>query len=412
MFKKIFSCFLITLMFCLNSLPVLADETAWLVNVKKTDTNSVKNIVDFYARQTNMPEVSSNSDYTFVVVSSQKGDFWVALYEKNADDVSLFIYSPSDKFSVQKDLKIRFKKNNLKFSNERSSSLLKMKKQDAQKIIKDFEKKYNEQKQSAENYQKYKFDNIAFKPNNTNSVIAGYDFSDEAQARYDAGLQIENNSYSQNLNNQNQNNYRVENVPKSIQNQQSQYVKQGSVSVNQNSVIRGNVLPSGVTLLVLMQSAVSTSSLDSQDRLSATLKDDVHVGNVVIPAGSLVYGTATQAERAGGAYRDGSVTIKFDRLLTLEGEEYSFNSKPIVLKNTNSGTSSRAAKISGRMVAATLAGIAFAALAGAIGSTDDWGRTLAIGAATGAVGGGISLIGANGEEIDIKEGAALTVVTE
>ena len=171
MFKKIFSCFLITLMFCINSLPVLADETAWLVNVKKTDTNSVKNIVDFYARQTNMPEVSSNSDYTFVVVSSQKGDFWVALYEKNADDVSLFIYSPSDKFSVQKDLKIRFKKNNLKFSNERSSSLLKMKKQDAQKIIKDFEKKYNEQKQSAENYQKYKFDNIAFKPNNTNSVM-------------------------------------------------------------------------------------------------------------------------------------------------------------------------------------------------------------------------------------------------
>ena len=64
------------------------------------------------------------------------------------------------------------------------------------------------------------------------------------------------------------------------------------------------------------------------------------------------------------------------------------------------------------MVAATLAGIAFAALAGAIGSTDDWGRTLAIGAATGAVGGGISLISANGEEIDIKEGAALTVVTE
>ena len=287
-----------------------------------------------------------------------------------------------------------------------------MKKQDAQKIIKDFEKKYNEQKQSAENYQKYKFDNIAFKPNNTNSVIVGYDFSDEAQARYNAGLQIENNSYSQNLNNQNQNNYRVENVSKSIQNQQSQYVKQGSVSVNQNSVISGNVLPSGITLLVLLQSAVSTSSLDSQDRLSATLKDDVHVGNVVIPAGSLVYGTATQAERAGGAYRDGSVTIKFDRLLTLEGEEYSFNSKPIVLKNTNSGTSSRAAKISGRMVAATLAGIAFAALAGAIGSTDDWGRTLTIGAATGAVGGGISLIGANGEEIDIKEGAALTVVTE
>ena len=106
------------------------------------------------------------------------------------------------------------------------------------------------------------------------------------------------------------------------------------------------------------------------------------------------------------------MTIKFDRILTLEGEEYSFNSKPIVLKNTNSGNSSRAAKISGRVVAATLAGVAFAALAGAIGSTDDWGRTLTVGAVTGAFGGGLSLIGANGEEVEIKEGATLTVVTE
>lgn len=396
-------------MFCLNSLPVLADETAWLVNVKKTDTNSVKNIVDFYARQTNMPEVTSNSDYSFVVVSSQKGDFWVALYEKDAEDVSFFLYSPTDKLNVQKDLKVRFKKNNLKFLSERSSTLLKMKKQDAEKIIQNFEKKYNEQKLSAENYQNT--DTVTFKPNNTNSVIGEYDFSDEAQARYDANSIIEN-SYSENGNSKNQNKYKVENVSKSVQNQQSKYVKQGSVSVSQNPVISGNVLPSGVTLLVLLQSAVSTSSLDSQDRLSATLKDDVRIGNVVIPAGSLVYGTATQAERAGGAYRDGSVTIKFDRLLTLEGQEYSFDSKPIVLKNTNSGKSSRAAKISGRVVAATLAGIAFAALAGAIGSTDNWGRTLAIGAATGAVSGGISLIGANGEEIDIKEGATLTVVTE
>ena len=405
--KKIFSCFLITLLYWANSLPALAKETSWLLNVKNSDTNRVKNVVEFYARQTNMPEVSSNSDYSFVVVSSQKDDFWVALYEKNADDVCFFLYSPSDKSNVQKDLKIRFKKNNLKYSVERSSTLQKLKKQDAEKIIKDFEKRYNEQKESAEDFLDNQ--NSVTVSKNTNSVINGYDFSDEAQAKYDAGLVTGINN---NQNTYNNNGYRVENVSKNIQKQQTENLKQGSVSVNQNNFIQGNTLPSGVTLLVLLQSAVSTSSLDAQDRLSATLKDDVRVGDKIIPSGSLVYGTATQADKAGGAYRDGSLTIKFDRILTLEGEEYYFNSKPIVLKNTNSGNSSRAAKISGRVVAATLAGVAFAALAGAIGSTDDWGRTLTVGAVTGAFGGGLSLIGANGEEVEIKEGATLTVVTE
>lgn len=404
--KKIISCFLIAVLFFATSDVVLAKETAWLLNIKNSDTNSVKNVVEFYARQTNMPEVSSNSDYSFVLVSSQKDDYWVALYEKNASDVCFFLYSPSDMSNVQKDLKVRFKKNNLKYSVERSSTLQKIKKQDAEKIIKEFEKKYNEQKKSAENFVDFGSKAPKITAKNTNSVNNGYDFSDEAQARYDAGLSGNNSTVYNN------GGYRVENVSKNIQKQQTEKLKQGSVTVNQNNSLQGNMLPSGLTLLVLLQSAVSTSSLDVQDRLSATLKEDVRVGNKIIPSGSLVYGTATQADKAGGAYRDGSLTIKFDKILTLEGEEYSFNSKPIVLKNTNSGNGSRAAKISGRIVAATLAGVALAALTGAIGNTDNWGRTLSIGAATGAFSGGLSLIGANGEEVDIKDGAALTVVTE
>ena len=412
MIKKFISYLLITVLFFTNSIPAFADETAWLLKIKNSDTNSVKNIVEFYARQTNMPEVLGNEDYTYVMVSSQKNDYWLATYEKISDEVSFFLYSPSDKSNVKKDLKVRFKKNNIKYSTERSTSMLKLKNQDAQKIIKDIQNEYNQQLGLNDNQQTIKDEKTTLGQDNTISVINnGYDFSDEAQARYNTGLQPKNNLGIINSTN-NQNNYHVENVTKDVQKQNIETVRKDLNTTKQTYQLTENSLPSGITLLVSLQSAVSTSSLASQDRLSATLKSDVRIGNSIIPAGSLVYGTATQAEKASGAYKDGSVTIKFDRLLTLEGQEYSFNSKPIILKNTNSGISSRGAKIAGRMVAATLAGVALAALTGAIIDTDNWGRNIAIGASSGAVSGGISLIGANGEEVDIKEGATLTVITE
>lgn len=384
-----------------NVIPALAKETSCLLNLKKTNIEQVKNIVDFYARQNNMPEVTGDSDYTYVLVSSQKDDFWVALYEKDLDNVYFYLYSPSEKLNIIKDLQTRFKKNNLKYSTVRYSALLRLKKQDADLIINkknEISKVINESQNSVTNAK------------NTNSVFGIYDFSDEAQARFDA--EMKNNFVGNNFQIYNKRDYyRVENVSKSQQKQNSETIKQGSVSLNQTTHVQENALPSGITLLVLLQSDISTSSLGAQDRLSAILRDDVKIGDVTIPSGSLVYGSATQTEKAGGAYKDGTLTIKFDKILTLDGAEYSFSSKPIVFKHTNSGIS-RTAKVSGQVVAATLAGIALAALTGAIASTDNWGSTLAIGAATGAVSGGLSLVGANGEDIEVKQGAVLTVVTE
>ncbi len=384
-----------------NVIPALAKETSCLLNLKKTNIEQVKNIVDFYARQNNMPEVTGDSDYTYVLVSSQKDDFWVALYEKDLDNVYFYLYSPSEKLNIIKDLQTRFKKNNLKYSTVRYSALLRLKKQDADLIINkknEISKVINESQNSVTNAK------------NTISVFGVYDFSDEAQARFDA--EMKNNFVGNNFQIYNKRDYyRVENVSKSQQKQNSETIKQGSVSLNQTTHVQENALPSGITLLVLLQSDISTSSLGAQDRLSAILRDDVKIGDVTIPSGSLVYGSATQTEKAGGAYKDGTLTIKFDKILTLDGAEYSFSSKPIVFKNTNSGIS-RTAKVSGQVVAATLAGIALAALTGAIASTDNWGSTLAIGAATGAVSGGLSLVGANGEDIEVKQGAVLTVVTE
>lgn len=399
--KKILSLFLVFVISFFQAIPAFAKETAYILNIKKSNAEQVKNIVEFYARQNNMPEVSGNSEYTYVMASSLKDDYWLALYENVSDNVCFYLYSPSDKSSVLKDLKIRFKKNNLHYSNDSSKKLLNLKKQDAENIIKNMTKTASD---NSRNNVSQNTNGVNTTANNTNSVIGVYDFSDEAQARFDANR-------NSTVNSNNRTAYRVENVPKREQLQQSKNTKEGSVSINQNLSVQGNSIPPGVTLIVLLQSAISTSSLAEQDRLSATLKDDVKIGNVVIPSGSLVYGSAIQTNKAGGAYRNGTLTVKFDRILSLEGEEYSFNSKPIVLKNTNSGFS-RPAKISGRMAAAIITGVAFAALSGAVWKTEDWGKTLTYGAMAGAFTGGLSLVGANGEEIELKEGSPLTVVTE
>lgn len=401
--KKFISSFLIFILSVIHSIPAFADDTASIYCIKNTNPDNVKSIVDFYARQNNMPEVLGNTDYTFVLCSSDKNDFWIAIYEKDGENVCLFLYSPLDKINVIKDLKIRFKKNNLKYSKVRSSSLFRLKKQDAETILKTV---LNARENDIINNSEVIFNSF----NNTNSVSVGYDFSDEAQARYDAGLK-QNNSISHLQNSSIQSVYEIENSSKNEQKYQEKNLQRGNIEINQNVIAQDNVLPAGITLIVSLQSSINTSSFDEKDCLSGTLKDDVRFGNVIIPAGSLVYGSATAADKAGGAYRDGSLTIKFDRILSLDGSEYSFNSSPIVFKNTNSGIN-RAAKVSGRVLATTLAGIALAALTGAICQTDSWGRTIAVGAASGAVSGGISLIGANGQDVEIKEGAVLSVVTE
>ncbi len=404
--KKIIYCFLIIIISFINSIPAFADDTSLLFSVKKTDVSKVKSVVDFYARQNNMPEVSGNDDFTFVLCSSLQNDYWIATYEQADENVSLFFYSPTEKINVMKDLKIRFKKNNLKYSKIHSKNLSIEKKLNAEKILQPILKSKISQK-----FENQTQNTPLITANNTNSVNTGYDFSDEAQAKFDAGL-TNSTSYliSQPFIPQ-QNKYQIEKSKQNLQNNQTTNIQRGNISLNNNVSYSERTIPAGITLSVLLQSSVNTASFDEKDCLSGTLKEDVRFGNVIIPAGSIVYGSATSANKAGGAFRDGTMTIKFDRILSLEGKEYTFKSSQIQFKNTNSGMS-RAAKISSRVIITTLTGIALSALTGAICQTENWGRTLAVGAVSGAVSGGISLIGANGQDVEIKEGAVLTVVTE
>lgn len=200
-------------------------------------------------------------------------------------------------------------------------------------------------------------------------------------------------------------------IPTVCQNQQNADVwgQSANSATAKYASVSNSPLPAGLSFSIIMQSDISTSSLEQNDRISALLQNDLYVNNsVVAKQGSIVYGTAAKSARAGRAYGDASAVLVFDKILTTDGEEITFRSESFEYRNEKSH---RGAKIAGTMFAAVMSGVAAAALSGAIRDTDDWGRTLGVGAAVGAVGGTVTVLMATGEEVELKQGTVLTIKT-
>jgi hypothetical protein len=373
-----------------------ATQTRYLYKIKNTNVQKVKDIVDFYARQNNMPIVDGDDKSTYVVVSSDIDDIWISSYEQINKDVYLFFFSPCDKQQVIKDLKIRFNKNKLNYTKENSKSIISSKTENAQLLIKN-------KKNATTN-------SVINQSNEVLNQNREYDFSDEAQQRYNSLAsypKITTNNINQNFDKtkvfqeqSQKTSNRLQQIPKYVEPQKAE------ISINKNTI------PPNITLNVSMQSSVNSSSLDTDDKICVILQNDVQINNnTFIPKGSIIYGTLSQANKAGAAYKNASFIMSFDTIITEDGNQYTFKSDPIELKVNKQGLS-RSAKIAGTILLATAAGIALSAVGGAVTGTDNWASVLSLGAAGGAITGGLSLIGAKGEDIEIKEGTIFTIKTK
>lgn len=80
-------------------------------------------------------------------------------------------------------------------------------------------------------------------------------------------------------------------------------------------------VPAGTSFVAKMQSAVSSASLKAGDNIAATLNEDwVYNGKVIAPAGSILYGNAIQVEQAGRAYQNGELELRFNEIITPDGQ--------------------------------------------------------------------------------------------
>ena len=142
------------------------------------------------------------------------------------------------------------------------------------------------------------------------------------------------------------------------------------------------------------------------DRLTVRLTEDLkYNGQLVAPAGSLVYGTAIDAKNAGYAYGSGAIELSFNEILMPDGNLLPISTKKIVMQ----ADSKRAAKMTRDVVLGALGSMLLGAAFTAMGGGGDWGKNMLIYGGIGALGGGVHGAMQRGDEITIPDGTTITV---
>lgn len=233
-------------------------------------------------------------------------------------------------------------------------------------------------------------------------VFAQYDFSDEAQAEFERQRyqQIHPVDFSKKNN-------RTE-----IKNNENDYTPvQQELIINtfeqpRTEPINGYVvkIPAGTTFPITFDAGISSGSLEKNDRLTAKLtRDFVYNGTLIALAGSLVYGSTTEAKNAGYAYGSGAFEINFDEILTPDGNLIGITTERIYME----AKSERAKKMTRDVVVGALGSMLVGAAFTALSGSDDWGRNMAVYGGIGALGGGIRGTMQRGEDIDIPDGTTI-----
>jgi len=156
-------------------------------------------------------------------------------------------------------------------------------------------------------------------------------------------------------------------------------------------------VPEGATLPLVLETAMSSATSQSGDRVVARLAEDVRVGEkVVVPSGSEVRGRVTTAVPSGRVKTRARLAFDFDTLV-LEGREYSIGAGPLDI--TAGDTHNKDA-----------ATIGIGAGAGAIiGAIAKGGKGAAIGSVIGgAAGTGVVLV-KTGKEVELGTGTRVTI---
>jgi len=159
------------------------------------------------------------------------------------------------------------------------------------------------------------------------------------------------------------------------------YTKQAEVN---QKTLSGYIaqISAGTKFNVYLQNAINTSSASQGDSVVAVVQDGIsYNGNIVIPQGSLVYGTLTKARSATYGSLNGKISINFNKIVTPDNFVYNIDTEKIDFAVSNEGKAGETVKstASGAAVGAIL-GLLF----GLLSDSGHAGRSAAIGAGIGA----------------------------
>ncbi|MBQ2871858.1 hypothetical protein IJE86_09155, partial [bacterium] len=238
-----------------------------------------------------------------------------------------------------------------------------------------------------------------------------YDFSDAAQAKFDAqankygGLKIKNRkTISENKNT-------TLDEPTVFEPQETDI----NISSVQNtdafhipfSELKGRVvhLPKGVIIDAVLQSAISSNSIMEKDVITAVLERDwMYNGNLIAPSGSILYGTVVDAQKAGYAYGNGEIEIRFTEVLSMDGQRFSLPDNSVKLETGINRTVKVTSRVVGGAIMGVVAGTLYALVSGG-----DVASGVAVGASIGGAGGAVSAVAQKGQDVEIPMGTPLQI---
>ena len=248
-------------------------------------------------------------------------------------------------------------------------------------------------------------------------AMAGYDFSDEAQAEFDKnkGVQVnkERTPIKNNFSKSKQKREQLQDVNTNDDNDRRHYepsplLYEQPQQTQQNRTLYGSVvtIPAGTSFSVTFDSGINSGSLEQNDRLATRLTNDlIYNGKLIAPAGSLVYGSARYAKNAGYAYGGAEIEINFDEIMLSDGTLLKISTENIYMKTD----SERAKKMTRDVVVGALGSMLIGAAFTALGGGDNWGKNMLVYGGIGAVGGGVRGAFQRGKEVDIPNGTTIQI---
>ena len=232
-----------------------------------------------------------------------------------------------------------------------------------------------------------------------------YDFSDEAQERFNQSSQLEKpTSQTTEIKTQE---HKLQRTKKNNNSSTGNYNPQ-RIEIPNEITLKGSVItvPKDTSFVAILQSSVSSGSLAKNDTISATLYQDwVYNGKLIAPQGSILYGRATDVKRAGYVYSNGKLSMTFERILTPKGDMISLSSNQVYVSTE---ASKRSLKVVRNVAVGALSGLVTGVLYTLI-TGGDVARGLAIGSIVGAGGGLVTSAVSKGDEAEVPAGTIINV---
>lgn len=141
-------------------------------------------------------------------------------------------------------------------------------------------------------------------------------------------------------------------------------------------------IATGTKFNVYLQNAINTATASQGDSVIAVVQDGIsYNGTVIIPQGSLVYGTLAKARSASYGSRSGRIVIKFNKIVTPDNYVYNITAEDIDFAVSNEGKVAESAKNAASTAAV---GAIIGLLFGLLSDNGHAAKSAAIGAGIGA----------------------------